>query len=410
MKTFKWIFSLVAPVLIGVFVLITFIFSANRDSDQDRREASISSTKAGSLKNKDQTESGLAQSYSIHPLTLPKNIDFAGEEVPLYDNDVKERLDRELLVNTYWQSHTLLLIKRANRMLPVIEDILEKNGIPKDFKYLPIAESDLKNVVSPAGAVGIWQFIESTGKERGLEIRDQVDERYDLKKATEAACAYLKEAYDEFGNWTLVAASYNLGISGVKRALNRQEVESYYDMKLNPETSRYVFRILAMKEILEHPSLYGFNVKESDLYQPLEKKTIEVSSSVGDWVDFAKQHNIAYKTLKNFNPWIRRKSLKNPSGKVYQVEIPIGAAQDKGQGRIYREDTMTGMPKAKAKAIHGDMKKPSYKIHEVAKGQTIYKIAKNYQVRVSQIMEWNNLNTHFVKRGQTLKILEKAID
>ncbi len=412
MSAIKWIFSLVIPLIIGVGILLTFVFSVNNDVEEEKEQvkASIQGSETDSESRTEKTESGLASTYQIFPLAIPQKLEFAGEKVPVYQEEVKNRLDRELLVNTYWQSHTLLLMKRANRRLPIIEDILEKNGIPKDFKYLPIAESDLKNVVSPAGAVGFWQFMKASGKERGLEIRDQVDERYDLKKATKAACQYLQEAYREFGNWTLVAASFNLGISGVKRALRQQEVDSYYDLKLNPETSRYVFRILAIKEILQNPERYGFRLNESDLYQPYRTQTVEVSGSVSDWVNFAQKHNITYKTLKEYNPWIQRKRLDNRSGKIYEVDIPEEAMRGQGRGRLYQKDTLANMPREKAMAIHGQTYPGAFKTHRVKEGQTIHKIAKHYQVRVTEIMEWNHLNTSFVKRGQTLKILKRAID
>ena len=417
MNAIKWILSIIIPLLLAIGILLTFVYSVNKKSDN--RKPIIQESKASSAKdnpekspdvNDKPAENGLASTYRIQPITLPDNIGFAGEQAPLYDDDVRERLERELLVNTYWQSHTLLLLKRANRWLPIIEDILVKNDIPKDFKYVPIAESDLRNVVSPAGAVGYWQFMEATGKERGLEIRDQVDERYDIRKATEAACDYLKKAHEEFGNWTLVAASFNLGISGVKRNLRQQKANSYYDLRLNPETSRYVFRILAMKAIIENPERYGFFLDNHELYQPYQTEQVTVNSSVDDWVDFAKRQDITYKTLKNYNPWIQRRQLTNRSGKAYQVDIPIKKGPEPGQGGIYQKDTLATMPQSKAMAIHGESVEEQYKSHRVKEGQTIHKIAKNYQVRVPEIMEWNNLNTSFVKRGQTLKILKKAID
>lgn len=260
--------------------------------------------------------------YKVYALTLPEEIDFAGEPVPLHILDVRERLDRELLVNTYWQSQTLLFHKRANRYFPIIEPILEKHNIPNDFKYLSLIESGFQNVVSPAGATGFWQFMKDTGIEYGLEISNEVDERYHLEKSTEAACRYLKRAYDRYGSWAMAAASYNLGMNGIHRQMERQNASNYYDLLLVEETGRYVFRILAMKEIFSDPRKYGFHFRESDLYPPIETYTVVVDSSVMDFASFAFAHDINYKILKIFNPWLRDTYLRNPSGKRYEISIP----------------------------------------------------------------------------------------
>ena len=256
-------------------------------------------------------------------LALPELLTFAGEEVPLDIPDVRERLDRELHINTYWHNNTIFLIKRAARWLPQIEPILQENGIPNDFKYLTAIEGSFLNETSPKEAVGFWQIREDAGKENGLEITKQVDERYDPLKSTVAACKYLRKAYGKFGNWTLVAASYNRGISGLQRAIDNQKVESYYDLMLNDETSRYVFRLLAIKEIIENPSKYGFNIEEEHLYQPEDVKYVEVNESINDLVDFAKQQGVNYKLLKRHNPWLRKEDLTVKKGKVYQLAIPL---------------------------------------------------------------------------------------
>lgn len=261
--------------------------------------------------------------YKIYALTLPEELNFAGEPVPLHVLDVRERLDRELLINTYWQSQTLLLHKRAHRYFPVIEPILKKNGIPEDFKYLSLIESGFQNVVSPAGATGFWQFMKDTGIEYGLEVADEVDERYHLEKSTEAACRYLQKAYDQYGSWTMAAASYNLGMNGLNRQIERQKATNYYDLLLVEETGRYVFRILAMKEIFSDPRKYGFHYRESDLYPPVETYTVSVDSSVIDFASFAFAHNINYKILKIFNPWLRDTYLKNTRGKRYEITLPV---------------------------------------------------------------------------------------
>lgn len=260
--------------------------------------------------------------YSIYALTLPEKIEFANENVPLSLIDVREKLDRELLVNTYWQSQTMLLIKRSNRWFPMIEQILKENEVPEDFKYLVLIESGFTQVVSPAGAVGFWQLMKSAATERGLEVNNDVDERYHIQKSTEAACRYLKSAKEKFGSWTLAAASYNMGMAGLSNQLERQKATNYYDLVLNEETERYVFRILAAKIILSNPNDYGFNFREKDLYHPLDYREVTVDTTVADLANFAFQQNINYKTLKFLNPWLRDNHLPNTSRKVYTIQIP----------------------------------------------------------------------------------------
>ncbi len=260
--------------------------------------------------------------YSIYSLPIPENLAFAGEHVPIGDPQVREAFDRELLVNTYWQSQTLLFIKRSARHFPMIEKVLKENGIPEDFKYLPLIESGLQPIVSPAGAVGFWQIMESTGKQYGLEINREVDERYHVEKATRVACAYLKEAYEEFGSWTLAAASYNMGITGLKKQMERQRENSYYALNLNPETARYVYRLLAVKEILDDPEQYGFHVRAKDRYPEIETFTVEVDSSLSHVAHLNRKYGINYRILKYHNPWLRMEYLPNSNGKVYELIIP----------------------------------------------------------------------------------------
>ena len=254
---------------------------------------------------------------------FPVSIDFAGEAAPLQMADVRERLDRELLINANLDATTLLIIKRANRVFPIIEPILAKYGVPDDFKYLAVIESGLVNAVSPAGARGVWQFMPATAKEKGMEVNDMVDERYHLEKSTEAACKYLLEAKAKFGNWTLAAASYNGGMTGVTKQIEMQQVESYYDLLLNDETSRYVFRILALKEIMKSPEKFGFNVGANEMYVNLPSKVITVDSSILDLASFAKSQGINYKILKIHNPWLRDKKLLNVNKKKYELQIPL---------------------------------------------------------------------------------------
>ncbi len=260
--------------------------------------------------------------YRNYALPIPDYLEFAGEIVPINRLDVRESLDRELLVNTYWHSQTFLFFKRAHRYFPVIEPILEAQNIHDDFKYLALIESGLANVVSPAGASGVWQFMRATGQEYGLTINNEIDERYHLEKATVAACQYLHHAYKLFGNWTLAAAAYNMGNSGLRNQLNRQKVSSYYDLWLNQETARYMYRILAVKTIFENPKQYGFYFSEADLYPPVRTHSIDIDSSITNLSDFALEHDINLKILRTYNPWLRSNSLTNRTGKTYTLKIP----------------------------------------------------------------------------------------
>ncbi|WP_299224508.1 lytic transglycosylase domain-containing protein [uncultured Psychroserpens sp.] len=269
-----------------------------------------------------ENEPKLVNDYNVYALSVPKALDFAGEPVPLENPDILERMDRELLVNTYWQSNGLLMFKRAEKYFPIIEPILKKNNVPDDFKYLAVIESGLTNAVSPAGARGVWQIMKTTGRENGLEINSNVDERYHLEMATEVACKYLLKAKQKLGSWTLAAAAYNAGNAGVSRRLEEQGVSDYYDLLLGEETGRYLFRIIALKEILNHPKQYGFNFKKEDLYKTVPTYKVEVDTIVTDFSQFAKRFGINYKILKLHNPWLREGKLNNSSNKKYYIEIP----------------------------------------------------------------------------------------
>lgn len=294
------------PSLLAVCILIFGSFSAPK-----------------SCVNKQEVQRDTFQ--MVTPPPIPEKLDFAGEQVPLQDFDVIENLDRELMVNSYFHSQTLRYLKLAPRYLNMIEPILKKDSIPEDFKYLALAESGFDpRIVSPSGAAGIWQFLKSTGKDYGLEINDDVDERFNIEKATHAACKYLKESYRKYGNWTLVAASYNTGRDNVDKFLSNQKEKSYYDLYLVDETSRYVFRILALKLILESPEKYGFFVSEKEKYPVIPCDTVEIKGPVTDLATFAHNQGINYKILKMYNPWLRQSYLKNPAGKTYQVKIPRG--------------------------------------------------------------------------------------
>ncbi len=267
-------------------------------------------------------EARFHEDYRVYSVNIPKNLTFCGKRVPTFDTDIRERMDRELLVNTYWQSNTLLFHKRAHRWFPVIEPILKEYGVPDDFKYLAVIESGLVNTVSPSGAVGYWQILEATAKEYGLEVNAEVDERYHVEKSTEAACRFLKDAYDKFGSWEMAAAAYNMGMGGINKQVKRQKTTNYYDLVLGHETSRYVFRIIAAKLILENPARYGFHFREKDLYKPDKTFSVKIDSTVTDFSHVAAKLNTTYKILKVFNPWLREPTLANPNKKTYVLRLP----------------------------------------------------------------------------------------
>jgi len=305
MKYTKPAILLLLSALVSIFVFQNFVTEQNiNDSTK------ISGTQ-------------FPQDYRIVMPKIPAKVDFCGEVVPQNNFEVYERLQREFIVNTYWHSLTILTLQRAHRWFPVIEPILKKNNIPDDFKYLCVTESTLLNIISPANAVGFWQILKGSGKELGLEINDEVDERYSVEKSTEAACKYLKTAYDKYGTWTMAAASYNFGRNGIDTQLPRQKTNNYYNLVLPEETSRYVFRIIATKVMMNSPKEYGFDIKEDELYQPFQTYDVQIDSSVADWADFAIKRGINYKILKLYNPWLRENYLTNRKRKTYTIKLPI---------------------------------------------------------------------------------------
>lgn len=259
---------------------------------------------------------------NIHDIELPKTLDFCGEAVPLDRFYVRESLEREIIVNSYRHSNTILLLKRTTRWFPVIEPILRKNNLPEDFKYLAMIESDLTNVVSPSKAVGFWQFLEGTGKQYGLEIYKEVDMRYNQELETQIACDFLKDLYAKFGSWTLSAAAYNCGGGKMSRSIEEQHVSSYYDLLLPAETERYIYRILAFKLITQNPEKYGFHISDEGWYQPLEYKTITVTQTIEDLAQFAIDKGTNLKMLKYYNPWLRSNKLTISEGNSYQIKLP----------------------------------------------------------------------------------------
>jgi hypothetical protein len=254
---------------------------------------------------------------------IPEKLTFADEPVPMEQADVLERFEREIYVNVYWQSNMILLMKRAGKYLPTIEKILQEQGVPDDFKYLAMTESGLMNVASPAGARGFWQIMPGTAKDYKLEVSDDVDERYHLEKSTLVACKYLKSAYSKFGNWTSVAASYNIGITGIRKRKEEQNQSNYYNLYLVEETSRYLFRILAFKEIFENPGKYGFELTEKDRYKLPLLRDLKVTQSINSLANWAIQHNSTYKDLKIHNPWLRSQKLKIEKNQDYIIKLPI---------------------------------------------------------------------------------------
>jgi len=307
-------FAIPALLLITLISVTIFLSSSVN--------APLSSSESNASSSTSANSTALDVGFNVSGVSIPAYLEFAGEEVPLTDWDVRERLDRELLVNTYWHSNTIRLIKLANRFFPTIERILRENNVPEDFKYVALVESGLLNVGSPAGAKGYWQFLKSTGQEYGLIINSEVDERYHIEKSTRAAAKYIKKGKGKFNSYTMSAASFNMGMNGLRKQVERQKSDSYYDLMLNDETSRYVFRILAFKEIFNNPSAYGFNIPDSELYPPYNFYEVDVNGAIPSMADFAAKYGLSYKTLKVLNPWLRENKLTNSSKKTYKIKIP----------------------------------------------------------------------------------------
>lgn len=280
-------------------------------------------------KNNKAYQSIMDSNYAFYALPIPHEMNFAGEAVPVNNFDVRESLDQEFLKVAYWHSEFFLYLKKAHRYFQIVGPILKKNNIPDDFKYLMVTESGMRHVASPAGAKGFWQFMTSTARSYGLEVNSEVDERYNLEKATEAACKYLQEAYNRYGNWTLAAASYNVGIGNLNKQISRQNTENYYDMLLNTETGRYVYRVLAVKTIMQNPQAFGFYFRKKDLYPLIETKTITTDSTNINLVNFAAEHKTNYKILRILNPWLKSNRLRNSARKTYKIKIPQTGARSK---------------------------------------------------------------------------------
>lgn len=274
----------------------------------------------------DNSKAGVHQKIVLPP--VPEEASFAGEEVPLQYFDVRESLQRELTTITHWHGSLMYIMQLAGRYQERVEKVLKEEGLHPDFFYLCVAESSLQPSSSPAGAKGYWQFLASTGKEYGLEIGSQVDERYNWEKSTRAACKYMKKAYAKYGTWTLAAASYNIGMANIDDRIGYQSIRNYYDMQLPLETARYLFRAIAFKTIMDNPEKYGFYIKESDKFKPIECKEVIVKGSIANWSDFAAEHNTNFKMIKMLNEWIRSNKLDNKYNKSYKVLVPVEGARD----------------------------------------------------------------------------------
>lgn len=256
---------------------------------------------------------------------VPQKVVFCGKDIDLTRFDRHERMDRELLAFTYMHSTSIQMVKKANRYFPIVEPILKANGIPDDFKFLMVIESNLNpNARSTAGAAGLWQFMQTTGREYGLEVNKNIDERYHVEKATEAACKYLKDAYEKYKDWVAVAASYNAGQARISSQLEKQLVDDMLDLHLVEETARYVYRIMAAKIMLSNPSAFGFRLRAADLYMPIPYKEITVSTGIANLAEWAKQNGTTYAMLKLLNPWLRDTFLQNVSKRTYVLRIPTG--------------------------------------------------------------------------------------
>lgn len=339
--------------------------------------------------------SSFNQNYKVFPVPLPDTLTFAGEPVPMNHLGIREDLEQEMLVNIYWQSQTVLELKRAHRYFPEIQKILKQNGIPDDFKYLALAESGFSYKTSKAGAAGFWQILKPTAIANGLDVTKDVDERYNLEKSTEAACKYFKQAYDEFHNWTLVAASYNMGMAGVAKAIAFQKQDNYYDLGLNTETSRYVYRILALKQLLTNPQKFGFYIKPSELYPLIPTIKVSIDSSISNLADFALSMHVNYRILKMLNPWLTSSQLDNPGKETFLISLPKTDATlvDLGENIVYNDTTSANLNKCLADTSAKTQSQCASQIivHFVKQQETISTIAKKYNVTPEQIRSWNSL-------------------
>lgn len=380
-------------LLAGIIVVIVFITEALHSS------VSVSND-----------DTPFNQAFRVYPVPLPDTMSFCGERVPMNRLGVREGLEQEMLINTYYQSQSLLMLKRVHRYFPVIEDILSKEGIPDDFKYLALAESAFSYKVSPAGAVGFWQMMRPTAEAYGLEINKEIDERYNLVKATQAACKYFKDAYADMHNWTLVAASYNMGMAGLEKELLNEKENNYYDLALNQETARYIFRILALKQFISYPALYGYHLSKKDYYPPVPSYTVTTDSNITSLADYAQAKGISYHALKFLNPWLINSKLLNPLGKTYTITLPFANQPfaELGEYMTYADSSELCASRAQACARPKTDTALHILIHVVTCGETLDSVAKEYNVPVEQLCVWNSIpDTLKLKPKDELMIFEK---
>ena len=381
---FKNIFFLTGTVIVVMLITEALHFSVSMSND----------------------DTPFNQAFKVYPVPLPDSLSFAGEKTPMSRLGVREGLEQEMLLNTYFQSQSMVMLKRVHRYFPVIEDILKQEGIPDDFKYLALAESAFSYKVSPVGAVGFWQIMRPTAEDYGLEVDKEIDERYNLEKSTRAACSYFKDAYKELHNWTLVAASYNMGIAGIEKELQNEKEKNYYDLSLNLETSRYVFRILALKQFVSHPSLYGYFLKKNDYYEPVPSYSITVDSTINSLADFAQQRKISYRVLKFLNPWLVNSRLDNPLRHTYTITLPKTDVcfGELGENIVYTDEANDTSGTAKTAK---DTVQPRILVHIIKEGETLDSVAKQYNVTVQQLRIWNSIpDTLRLKARDEIMIFE----
>ncbi len=347
--------------------------------------------------------------YKVFGITIPKEINFCGEKLPIEDFTVYESLERELLVNTYWQSQTVLLHKRASRWFPVIEPILAKNGVPDDMKYLALAESGLTNAISPQKATGFWQIMAATASYYKLEVSEEVDERFNVEKSTEAACKVLLDAYKRYGNWTMAAASYNLGMGGIDKQIAKQKTDSYYSLYLNEETARYIYRIVSLKEIISRPKSYGYQLRKKDLYPPIPVTRITVDSSISDLANFAIANGTTYKLLKILNPWLLKGSLSNQAKKAYFILLPVKGASmynldDEIPPSSYNNNKSDTSNFVTSEEILIDSLSRSI-VYKLSEKDTWQSIATAFGIKVESLLEFNKLDeSQLPKAGEEIAI------
>lgn len=372
-RWYKHLFAVPALMLLVILIKLFNFSTEDTVSDEDYR-------------------SYFTSNYKVFGITIPKDINFCGEQIPIQDFTVHEALERELLVNTYWQSQTVLLHKRASRWFPIIEPILQKNGVPDDMKYIALAESGLTNAVSPQKASGFWQIMETTANHYKLEVSSEVDERFNVEKATQAACEVLLDAYKRYGNWTMAAASYNLGMGGIDKAIARQKTDSYYSLFLNEETARYIYRIVALKEIISRPKSYGYHLRKQDMYPPIPVTKVTVDSSITDLAAFAIAKGTTYKILKVLNPWLITSTLTNKSNKKYTIQLPAKGAQLYGlDNEVLPPNSMTITDTSKF-VTHAEIVADSASrsiIYTVHTGDSWQSISEKFGVTKDYILEFN---------------------